>query len=205
MDPAVNYEELVRRLIDLTPGEIAKRTGMAPSTARFHRNRILGGVQKAPASWWSEQKTEELKRLWQINPPMSAATIARELGTNRNAVLGKVFRLQLPHRKPGAIRPATPHRPGIRRMSSTVTSSYRCPEPAPILSGPLITFVDLLPAHCRYPVGEVSSASTVQYCGAARMARAPSTFYNSSANYEPPTYRSSYCDFHHRICYDSSR
>ena len=71
---------------------------------------------------WTDERVEKLKRLWAEG--LSASQIAAQLGgVSRNAVIGKVHRLNLPGRaKAGgstgasrsAKRPAAPVRPTTR-------------------------------------------------------------------------------------------
>jgi GcrA cell cycle regulator len=54
---------------------------------------------------WTDERVEQLKKLWMISPELSARDIARRLGgVTRNAVIGKVHRLGLAARKEGKRR-----------------------------------------------------------------------------------------------------
>ena len=48
---------------------------------------------------WNKENTKRLKSLWEIDNTicrrMTASVIAKELGTSKNSVLGKAFRLNL--------------------------------------------------------------------------------------------------------------
>lgn len=59
-------------------------------------------------SFWTDDRTEKLKTLWNEGP--SATEIGKKLGCTRNAVIGKAHRLNLPERKPSIHRPQ-PHPP----------------------------------------------------------------------------------------------
>lgn len=49
---------------------------------------------------WTPQRVSRLRRLWaQTKPTLSMAQIAKKMGLSRNAIAGKVDRLQLSSRK----------------------------------------------------------------------------------------------------------
>lgn len=192
--PVLSHEEQVRALIGLRTRDIVKQTGMAPTTVRFYRKRILG-LAAVPATFWTPEKTQKLKELWDIKPEMSAAHIADQMGTNRNAVLGKVWRLRLPHRKPSGPRPSTSPRPPRPRIPKPEISFQPPALPFPdLVPTLLVSFAELEPWMCRFPVGEISPVSTISYCGAQRQEK--SAFIGGG--YSP------YCSFHSSLCYRSS-
>ena len=71
---------------------------------------------------WTDERVETLKKMWAEG--QSASQIAKELGgVTRNAVIGKVHRLGLSNRLPGA---------GADEVIETVPEvAVRAPEPAP--------------------------------------------------------------------------
>jgi GcrA cell cycle regulator len=102
----------------------------------------------------------ELKRLWAAG--LSASEIAEALGgdVSRCAVLGKVMRLGLTHRKspkfkPGPPRPkATIRRPPVVALSPSPPPS---PPPPPLEQKPRMRRLQLLQLnehHCRWPFGD---------------------------------------------------
>src|SRR4249920_3085398 len=88
---------------------------------------------------WTDESVELLKKLWADG--LSASQIASQLGgVTRNAVIGKVHRLNLSGRakpasspaRPRKARPTTPHRPsGARSFVSGNTALKIHAHPAP--------------------------------------------------------------------------
>jgi GcrA cell cycle regulator len=134
-------------------------------------------------------------RLWESG--MTGRDIANELGTTRNAVLGKLRRLRLDGHvsyKMNAkvdLKKATPKKIKEAKSFNLNRKSIRgvqppmpLPKPRPIKHEP-IKFMDLTPFSCRYVVNE-GHASTFLFCGKPKTGRA-------------------YCDDHAKICYVPSK
>src|SRR5262245_64278378 len=94
---------------------------------------------------WSDEKVEELRRLWAAG--LSGTDIAKALGEefSRCAVLGKVMRLKLPQRKSAESKPGPPlaargfwRRPVFRAPRKN--PSRRPQEAKPVLQETLIPF-----------------------------------------------------------------
>lgn len=68
-------------------------------------------------TFWTDERTEILRGLWKRG--LSCSEIARALGAGctRNAVIGKVHRMKLPGRKPGAPRSPRPPRTRIPKAT----------------------------------------------------------------------------------------
>lgn len=160
---------------------------------------------------WTDERTETLKFLWSRGH--SAGAIAAELGRGltRNAVIGKISRLNLPTR--GQMRVATTARvggstspkpepapePQVRepapppRATPPVEAPPKpvppAPKPTPVPTAAVmpppaagISLVELAFNHCRWPI--VVPGEPVRYCGAIK----------------PPTARA-FCEAHARIAY----
>jgi hypothetical protein len=68
-----------------------------------------------PVGFWTDDVVARLKLLWD-DDAMSARLIAQELGTTRNAVLGKAHRLNLPDKK-GNVVSLMARRIEVRRIA----------------------------------------------------------------------------------------
>lgn len=154
----------------------------------------MSGINGNGIGNWTDERVDLLKKLWADG--YSCSVIAAEIGgITRNAVIGKVTRLGLPFRKtqkdgrPRGQRWKECHRsPGRRRfvfptapVLSGVASIVHAPKSPDHLG---LTFDQLKPGlfQCRYIDGDVREG-THTYCG------------------QPTLDGSSYCAFHHRICY----
>jgi GcrA cell cycle regulator len=126
-----------------------------------------------PSTWWTEDRTETLRKLWSIG--VSFSRIAAELGegVTRNAVCGKIHRMEFTG--PGTYRKLTDEQlkaakrkrneignarrrerrreqPIIIKPKLTVTNleALRCVEVKPLGK----TLLELGPDECRYPFGD---------------------------------------------------
>lgn len=127
---------------------------------------------------WTEDKTKRLREL--LPAGMSASRIAAELGTTRNAVLGKAHRLGLklggsefrgPDNRPQAEHPTKPTEQPTR-PSTTIPIEVAAEEEAPSggqeSSSNLERAARLLPrpGTCKWPIGHVGDPD-FHYCGEA--------------------------------------
>ncbi|SEM72314.1 GcrA cell cycle regulator [Palleronia salina] len=79
---------------------------------------------------WTDERVETLKKMW--TEGQSASQIAKELGgVTRNAVIGKVHRLGLSNRGPGADKPEAEAEAAPEPAAATAA-----PEPAEAEEGP---------------------------------------------------------------------
>ena len=141
-------------------------------------------------SGWNEQRVTDLRRLWAEG--LSATQIATRIGgCTRNAVLGKVHRLELParattprsritYRKPRAA-PRQPKQPRWQMRDCGLTfaplpdnraklSAFGiAPEDAAIIRRSL---VDLNASDCRWPIGDPQH-DDFGFCGAPALSRRP--------------------------------
>ena len=99
---------------------------------------------------WNETALKQLGIYW--NEGLSSAEIGRKLGCSKNAVLGKVHRLQLASR-PSPIQPATEESKAKKeRARSRLTASeiIRLPKPQPEQKRALRLFVGQ-EKDCQWP------------------------------------------------------
>jgi GcrA cell cycle regulator len=159
--------------------------------------------------YWTEERVELLKRLW--SEGLSASHIAAKLaeGVTRNAVIGKVHRLNLSGRAPtprSAIprprRPREPSHPSRSAMMLRTSGSAALkpllrvemrprplpiPEPEPLRlvnlpQGGRVTILHLSDKTCKWPIGD-PGRDDFCFCG------------------HQPREGSPYCEYHARIAY----
>jgi GcrA cell cycle regulator len=172
------------------------------------QNSTPGTQEKAP---WTVERVELLKKLW--GDGHSASQIATKLGmgVTRNAVIGKVHRLNLsgratPPRSPSprpqrdvTPRPSRPHTPPLPSIGSLAMKpslrpepqSRSLPEPKPLRLVDLpkdgrITILHLSDKTCRWPIGDPGTDEFC-FCG------------------HGPRESSPYCEYHARIAYQPAQ
>lgn len=136
-------------------------------------------------STWPEELVIILTNMWTAGK--SASDIARVLHKSRNAVIGRVHRLDLPKRLT-AKRLYTPKRKrgdgdiAMRMLSRKVSPPKPLPKPTPVLQEPRnVTLMDLTAFTCKYPTS--GDGATTLFCG-----HVPQTGFV-------------YCEAHCRIAY----
>lgn len=97
---------------------------------------------------WTPENIKLLKKLWQKGK--SAVEIGKELGISKNAVIGKVHRLELDAR-PSPIKKTT--------VSNAVTPPEEVIDP-----NKPVTLLDLRINSCRWPIGELKDED-FHFCG----------------------------------------
>lgn len=97
---------------------------------------------------WTPEKIKQLKKLWAKGK--STVEIGRELGISKNAVVGKVHRLELDAR-PSPIKKATSPAPKPQKTKLSNNKGY-------------MTLLDLKLNSCRWPIGEPKDAD-FHFCG----------------------------------------
>jgi len=153
---------------------------------------------------WTDERVELLKKLW--TDGLSASQIASQLGgVTRNAVIGKVHRLNLSGRaKPASSAPrprkahlVSSHRPSQRAYVSgnnalkihAHPSPRRAPAPVPIenLVVPISLNVSLIALNdqmCKWPIGD-PTAENFNFCGHRNFNSLPYCEYHSRLAYQP--------------------
>jgi len=160
---------------------------------------------------WTDDRVELLKKLWAEG--LSASQIAGRLGgVTRNAVIGKVHRLNLASRanssrSPGPRRRKTraPSHPGrtaalrsagntaLKAETETAPAAARDPEPVPIAElvippGERLNILSLSDHTCRWPIGDPGAAD-FYYCGRKTDQGLPYCGHHASIAYQPPQER----------------
>ncbi len=153
---------------------------------------------------WTDERVELLKKLWAEG--LSASQIAAQLGgVTRNAVIGKVHRLNLSGRaKPAASGPrprkqrsSSPHRPSTRHYTSGNTAlkthappaPRRLPVPVPLedIVVPIslnVSLLSLTEAMCKWPSGDPGT-DDFHFCGHKSWNNLPYCEYHSRIAYQP--------------------
>ena len=99
---------------------------------------------------WTAEKIKQLKKLWLKGK--STIEIGKELGISKNAVVGKVHRLEL------AARPSP-----IKRTQKQSTTKQRVSKKE--LKPKNMTLMDLKLTSCRWPIGDPKDED-FHFCGA---------------------------------------
>jgi GcrA cell cycle regulator len=142
------------------------------------------------APYWTHDRTEKLRELWDMG--MSASKIALKMGgTTRNAIISKVHRAGMKPRKTdprlrmpagnyaaekvGNARRAAQGLPPIEyKGAPEMAPNPRKPSPAATATEglTLVTFEELQPRMCKWPIGDVGTPS-FRFCGCERMEGRP--------------------------------
>lgn len=94
---------------------------------------------------WTTEKIKQLKKLW--SKGKSTVEIGRELGISKNAVVGKVHRLEL-NARPSPIKKTTAPKPVKKKVQKEGN----------------VSLLDLKLNSCRWPIGEPKDAD-FHFCG----------------------------------------
>jgi GcrA cell cycle regulator len=168
------------------------------------------GGEKMP---WTEERVETLSKLWADG--LSASKIAAKLGmgVTRNAVIGKVHRLNLAGRaaQPRTAEPRSPRKtrepshpgrpssngPTTQTAGNTVLKPFVRPEPRPqALAAPQplrlldlpkdgrITILHLSDKTCKWPIGD-PGAEDFCFCGHSPRDASPYCEYHARLAYQP--------------------
>lgn len=167
--------------LDATAARIPSRTRKAIAA----KSRRLNDFEPRPSPWTYER----LLRLKERRAAgISARLIAEEMGTTRNAILGKLHRMGIV--TPTKIKSSNGQSVEGRARRRPYRFAPKNPKPQNeiILDLPAnksenpVALFDLAPCHCRYPVGSESPAKW--FCG------------DQVAEGKP------YCPRHCRVCYN---
>jgi GcrA cell cycle regulator len=128
----------------------------------------------ANAPTWTDERVELLKNRFEAG--LTCREIADDLGVSRNAVIGKLNRLDLTREKGRDARRTTPQdatnerRPKTapRQQYQMLKALYGEPKPAadhePIPNGNCCSLLELSEARCRWPIS-TPGAEDFCFCG----------------------------------------
>lgn len=150
---------------------------------------------------WTDERVERLKKLWADG--LSASQIAGELGgVTRNAVIGKVHRLNLSGRaKPAGSSVPRAHRPRVASaprsralmVGNTALRIQAHPQPRPVyrpieeIVVPIAlrtSILNLTDQTCKWPIGDPQEAE-FHFCGHKPREASPYCEYHSRLAYQP--------------------
>lgn len=139
---------------------------------------------------WTEPRVKRLTDLYAQG--VSCSVIARDLGgVSRNAVIGKIHRLNLARRNTLQRKPTVqPPRYAKRKIKPKtafqrfIADQERDPLPIePIADVARVSLIDLEPHHCRWVVGEPSE---MRFCGAEKVPGLPYCQCHGARAYRAP-------------------
>jgi GcrA cell cycle regulator len=133
---------------------------------------------------WDEISVDKLKTL--NDEGLYTSEIAAELGTTRNAVIGKLQRLGIATaNRPHVVKAAAQRKPRPRArmlVFRPILATKPLPaEPTPPETALHCTILELHPRSCRWPVEEIAPRQFL-FCG------------NDTGE--------TYCEFHNRLAYN---
>src|SRR5215475_86814 len=133
--------------------------------------------------YWDQEAESVLRELWEQG--VSSGLIAKEFGCTRNAVIGKVHRLDLPTRQPKMMVHSENPLPEVRRIRKPVYMKLPLPPEPPVEPPSIggVSLMDLEPHHCRFIVGS-SNDGLALYCGHQKV------------------WGTSYCGHHAKLCFN---
>ena len=128
----------------------------------------------ANAPTWTTERLERLKSCFEAG--LSCREIAVDIGVSRNAIIGKLSRLNLTREKTGEARPPAqrdaakgPRRESRPRQQYRLLQAlYTAPQPAiddvPIPNAQCCSLMELNEARCRWPIS-TPGAEDFCFCG----------------------------------------
>jgi GcrA cell cycle regulator len=141
---------------------------------------------------WTDERIKLLKSLFEAG--LSCRDIAGEIGVSRNAVIGKLSRLNLarensgdaprPARKDAARgrRPATV--PGLQYQMLVTAYGGPAPDDEPIPNGHCCSLLELSEQRCRWPISTPGAADFC-FCGNTPLAGLPYCAGHTRLAYRP--------------------
>ncbi|MGH6907248.1 MAG: GcrA family cell cycle regulator [Aestuariivirga sp.] len=163
---------------------------------------------------WTDERVELLKKLWTEGLSASQIAARLSLGVTRNAVIGKVHRLNLSGRapQPRATTPRAPRkarepslpgrstgfpsmptagntalRPLLRADAQPRQAALPAPEPVRLVDlpkGGRVTILHLSDKTCKWPIGD-PGAEGFCFCGHGPRVGSPYCEYHARLAYQP--------------------
>ena len=146
----------------------------------------MDNIEIGPKWTWTDENTAALRQC--VDNGMTARQTAEKLGTSRNTVLGKAYRLHLrwknvdprtTYKNRPENRPATINA-GPKRKKATTAEEFASPVEFVSLAAAfeprgdaLVPIWDLAPESCRWPFGDPKDPETFRYCGEVRAGERP--------------------------------
>jgi GcrA cell cycle regulator len=117
------------------------------------------------SDFWTPDRTERLVVMWTdgvLSAGQIAGLFARQecRAVSRNAILGKVHRMKLPHRIEGRGPRAAPQKPRKKRIPAPRNippdEAFAVAEPVPVFVKDVarLQLIELTDATCKWPVGD---------------------------------------------------
>ena len=146
-------------------------------------------VQPALEPTWTPERVEQLKDHFAAG--LSCRDIAVNIGVSRNAVIGKLSRLNLTRttleeRRARRKRSAQPRQPSTAQQQLQMLQAVYAQEPddAPVVSANSCSLFELNEQRCRWPIS-TPGADDFCFCGNTPLGGMP------------------YCSGHYRLAYQS--
>jgi GcrA cell cycle regulator len=152
----------------------------------------------ANAPTWTTERLERLKSCFEAG--LSCREIAVDIGVSRNAIIGKLSRLNLTREKTGEARPPAqrdaakgPRRESRPRQQYRLLQAlYTAPQPAiddvPIPHAQCCSLMELNEARCRWPIS-TPGAEDFCFCGNTPVEGLPYCPGHSRLAYRPGSRR----------------
>ncbi len=119
-------------------------------------------MERDAATPWTDERLEELRRLW-VEETLSSSEIARRMGISRGTVMGKINRLGLlRHRGAPSLPMLQEPAPPLPASSGADTHTTEGFASQRISHHP--TIFELRVRHCRFPLGSFREPA-VFFCG----------------------------------------
>jgi GcrA cell cycle regulator len=124
--------------------------------------------EPSSASGWTDERVLELRRLWGLG--WSGSMIAGALGLTRNAVIGKVSRMNLSAeggvpRSRAAPKPKPKPKPKLKPPAPLMRPAVPVPDVAPLSLN--VDIMALTSTACKWPVND---GNPYRFCGVGKPA-----------------------------------